>query len=78
MHIFGFCTPKICIETQLKFLWFWPRKPPLWDSMMLILAAREILYTGPLICCLKGEEPNCVDRTFDRDVGLFLWVTGDC
>ena len=48
MHIYGFCTPKICIETQFKFLWFWPSKTSLWDSMMLILAAREILYTGPL------------------------------
>ena len=51
MHIFGLCTifVKICIETQFKFLWFWPSKTSLWDSMMLILAAREILYTGPLI-----------------------------
>ena len=34
MHIFGFCTPKIGIETQFKFLWFWPSKTSLWDSMM--------------------------------------------
>ena len=42
------CNPKICIETQFKFLWFWPSKTSLWDSMMLILVTREILYTGPL------------------------------
>ena len=49
MFIFGVQNPKICIETQFKFLWFWPSKTSLWDSMMLILAAREILYTGPLM-----------------------------
>ena len=48
MHIFGVQNPKICIATQFKFLWVWPSKTSLWDSMMLILAAREILYTGPL------------------------------
>ena len=48
MHIFGVQNKKICIETQFKFLWFWPSKTSLWDSIMLILAAREILYTGPL------------------------------
>ena len=51
MHI-GFCTSKICIETQFKFLWFWPSNTSLWDSMMLILAAREILYSG--LRCLKS------------------------
>ena len=49
MHIFGVQNKKICIETQFKFLWFWSSKTSLWDSMMLILAAREILYTGHLI-----------------------------
>ena len=48
MHIFEVQNPKICIETQFKFLWFWPSKTSLCDSMMLILAAREILYTGAL------------------------------
>ena len=48
MHIFGVQNPKVCIETQFKFLWVWPSKTSLWDSMMLIHAAREILYTGPL------------------------------
>ena len=53
LYIFlDFVLKKICIETQFKFLWSWPSKTSLWDSMMLILAAREILYTG-LLTSLK-------------------------
>ena len=77
MHIFGFCTPKICIETQFKFLWFWPSKTSLWDSMMLILAPREILYTGPLIVSeFEGCTVKVAQATWQlwRNNGRREWV----
>ena len=62
MHIFGVQNPKICIETQFKFLWFWPNKTSLWDSMMLILAAKEILCTGVLNVCRSFSKNTKVGR----------------
>ena len=56
-------------ETQLKFLWVWPSKTSLWDSMMLILTAREILYTGPFKWNFVKMPPFLVEQ---RQSGSFL------
>ena len=67
MHIFGFCTPKICIETQFKFLWFWPlgKLPlgnPIYWSFKMSFIRRPISLTARHKCrpftMLKNALPR--------------------
>ena len=61
MHIFGIQNPKICIETQFKC-----------SFSVLILAAREILYTDHLKnIMLKNPGATCQGR-LSGNIGYYL------